>query len=90
MLGIVCVREGRKGRGLGGRCWISEIYHWDGQTRKACRRLQHEVCSEVQCFCSNISTVSPNQIHKSTNISTFLLTGGRYSYDLISEFDWAT
>jgi hypothetical protein len=29
-------------RGLGGRCWISEIYHWDGQTLycfKACRML---------------------------------------------------
>jgi hypothetical protein len=29
-------------RGLGGRCWILEIYHWDGQTLycfKACRML---------------------------------------------------
>jgi hypothetical protein len=52
--------------------------------------LQHGLSGEVPCFCSNISTVSTNQFHKSNNMSTFLLTRGRYSYDLISEFDSST
>jgi hypothetical protein len=63
-------------------------------SRKDCFKLvealQRDVSSDVPLFCSNISTVSTNQLHLSNNMSTFLLTRGRYSYDLISEIDSLT
>jgi hypothetical protein len=47
-----------------------EVYNWDGQMhcpRTDCFKLdatfKHEVCIEVPCFCSNLSTVSSSNNH---------------------------